>query len=302
VTVFDAILSGAEPSIKRMLHEAIPGRRPPRDHKILHASDLTKEEEFCPRQFALYDLTGVTPRDEWIGTAQQTTFDVGKMMQALIREHWLPQDKVIGHWECKWCGKVRHFSPRPRRCADCKKRLFKYNEVTLFSEELGVWGGLDVLVNVGEPKLRMVEVKIIDKDYWGKLKMPMAEHAWRTKLYLKIIGTSRSQWADRINSQVAHVLYKGRMYGKKDDDSIGWNSKDRFSPFKEYLVQRDDKAVDLISIKARMLKAFREHGTDFIPLGVCASGFDPRARFCRVAPQCFSGKWPVMDGFREDWK
>ncbi|KKN63189.1 hypothetical protein LCGC14_0504590 [marine sediment metagenome] len=300
MSVFDSILAGEEPSIKRMLHEAIPGRRPPRDHKILHASDLTKEEEFCPRQFALYDLTGGKPRDEWIGTSQQTTFDVGKMMQALLREHWMPQDKVIGHWECKWCGTVLTFRPRPSRCAKCKKNLFKYNEVTLYSEELGVWGGLDILVNVGESKLRMVELKIIDKNYWADLQMPMAEHTWRTQLYLKIIGTSRSKWADQINSNVAHILYKGRMFGKKDAEAISWNSKDRFSPFKEYLIERNDKAVDLISIKAKMLKSFREQGKDFIPPGVCASGFDARARFCPVAPSCFSGKWPVLDGFRED--
>ena len=298
MSVFDAILAGEEPSIKRMLHETVPGYRPPRDHKIVHASDLTKEEEFCPRQFALYDLTGKKPRDEFIGTSQQTTFDVVRIMQSLIREHWLPRDKVIGHWECKWCGKIRHFSPRPQRCGDCKRSSFKYNEVTLFSDELGVWGGIDLLVNVGEPKLRMVELKIMDKDYWKALKMPLAEHTWRTRLYLKIIGTSRSKWADRINSQVAHVLYKGRMYGTKDGEAIKWNSKDRFSPFKEYLIERDDSSVGVVSIKARMLKAFRENGEAYMPSGVCASGFDARAKWCPVAPQCFSGRWPA----KEDWQ
>ena len=55
-----------EPSIKRMLHKRIPGKRPPRDYKNVHASDLPGEEEFCPKEFALCDCAGKTPNYKWM--------------------------------------------------------------------------------------------------------------------------------------------------------------------------------------------------------------------------------------------
>ncbi len=274
-----------EPSIKRMLHKRIPGKRAPRDYKIVHASDLTKEEEFCPRQFALYDLTGKTPKDEWVGTSQQTTFDIGRMVQFLIREQWMG-DAVVGHWACKRCNHMMMFQHRPKECTHCTGDKFSYKEVALFSDELAIWGGLDMLVEVGEPKLRFTEIKIIDKDFWVSLKAPLAEHLWRTKLYLKLIATSTSDWAKRINTDVAHILYKGRMFGKKDQDAIDVNYKDKFSPFKEFIVERDDAALRGIMAKAKELKLFKE-GVLHLPGRICKSGFDDRARFCRVAPDCF---------------
>ena len=119
----------------------------------------------------------------------------------------------------------------------------------------------------------------MDKDMWVGLKAPFAEHLWRTKLYLKLIATSTSDWAKRINTDVAHILYKGRMFGKKDEDAIDVNYKDKFSPFKEFFVERDDAALKGLMAKAKALKTFKEGGL------LCA--FDNRARFCRVAPDCF---------------
>ena len=66
------------PSIKLMLHERVSKWEPPRDHSTVHASDLMKELEFCPREFALLDLTGGKPKDKFVSTAQALTFEIGR--------------------------------------------------------------------------------------------------------------------------------------------------------------------------------------------------------------------------------
>ena len=65
-------------SLVQMLHERIAGMRKARPLHKIHASDLTYEKrEFCPREYALTDITGKKRGDEFISTALQTTFDNG---------------------------------------------------------------------------------------------------------------------------------------------------------------------------------------------------------------------------------
>ena len=48
-------------SVKYLLHDHLAGLEPDRGKKTVHASELTKDEDVCPREYALYDVTHAKP-------------------------------------------------------------------------------------------------------------------------------------------------------------------------------------------------------------------------------------------------
>lgn len=288
-------------SIKRLLHERLAGSEPERTHKKVHASDLTKDKEFCPREFALLDLTKKIRRAVFLNTSMRTTFEEGRAIQKLIRERWLG-DLAVGDWKCRSCGAEKHYCKRPQ--GHCGKSSIKcawvYREIVFQSKE-NVWGGVDLFLDVGEPKLLSVEIKTIDKDYFKALRAAMAEHKWRTNLYMRIIETSKVHvdFAKRINTRVAHIIYKARAFGMKDPEPAAWGVRgDWFSPWKEFRVARNDSETNTIIGKARCLDEFRkpkkpnnnEYG--LTPCGICPTGMGKRAQQCSMVKECFSGGFP----------
>jgi len=291
-----------EVSVKRLLHERLCKKEPERTHKKVHASDLTKnEKEFCPREFALLDLARRSRKDAFLNTSSSTTFEEGRAVQKLMRERWLG-DLAVGNWKCLSCGSEKNYCKRPQ--GHCGKESIRcswvYKEV-LFKSSDNVWCGIDLFLDVGEPQLRSVEIKIIDKDYFKSLRAPMAEHKWRTNLYMRIIEDTviNDEFAKRVNTRVAHIIYKARAYGMKDPEPAKWGVRgDWYSPFKEFRVERNDAETETIMGKARCLDEFRkpkkpennEYG--LIPCGICPTGLDKRAQICSVVKECFAGRWP----------
>ena len=64
-------------SLKLLLHKSIAKNHKARSNKILHASDLTKDD-FCAREFALYRKLEKQPPDQFVGTSLRLTFDYGR--------------------------------------------------------------------------------------------------------------------------------------------------------------------------------------------------------------------------------
>jgi len=75
------------------------------------------------------------------------------------------------------------------------------------------------------------------------------------------------------------VLYWLRGHGKKDENG-------EISPFKEFVVKRDDGAVDYLFKKASELTVSR--GGNSLPNQICAHQMCPRAEKCPVSKECFS--------------
>ena len=259
MALIDKIKTKPAPSIREMIHRRVAGQEKGRPVGRVHASSVTKpDREFCPREYALMDALGIKRSEpEFIPTALRLTFDYGNFVQSRVNEDYL-RDVMVGDWHCDACGTVRKFCKRPGHCGSSGLTCqWRYREVRAESKTSGISCGLDGLVAVEEPKLRLMEVKTMKADEFVDLKAPLAEHRLRTNLYMRCIEESGEPWADRVNVKEAHVLYFMKGYGVKTKDK--WGFKDApFSPIKEYRVKRNDAETQRYHARARALLRHRQ--------------------------------------------
>ncbi len=281
-------------SIIPLLHKAMSGPQKARPIKNIHASALTNENLlFCPREYIICDKDKLTQQDQNIGTSLAYTFALGTAIQELINNKWLV-DRMVGDWECTAC-KQKFSMTYKKKCA-CKCNIpiadncnLVYREFRAKSEICGASCGIDALVDVGLPKLQMVEIKSIDKDQFKDLEAPKPEHRLRTTMYLRLLNESNSKLKKYVNMDYATVLYCQKAFGVKAFTPSG---DANFSPFKEYYVDRDDSLSDTQCNKSEVVKVSREQ--DLIPFGVCPTAYSKRAHSCNCSNACFSGRFPPV--------
>ena len=276
------VKASTEISIRDMILLRVGSHESARSNNPLHASDLTRETEFCPREVALMELLKIKRKDEFIGATLQMTFDEGKDKQARLNNDYL-RDVMVGHWKCVACGHLVVFQKLPKgSCVICgATKKWVYKEVMFTHATAGFTGSVDSLLYVGQPKYRMVEIKIMGQDQWVDLKAPLAEHKLRTNLYLRLIEEAKEDgWAKQINTEVSHVLYWLRGFGKKNEDG-------KISPFKEFLIRRDDKATDYLVERAQAVRDYRVEKENnmvvSLPKAICSTAMCGRAEKCPVA-------------------
>jgi hypothetical protein len=130
------------------------------------------------------------------------------------------------------------------------------------------------------------------------LLAPLAEHRFRTSLYLKLAEASEYYAADRMDTKEATILYVSKSFGFKDDTLAAAGISDApFSPLKEFVIERNDETLKTSLAKATALNLWRKSVAAEKPLGlpcgICSSAFQKRSQACPVAMQCFSGKYPM---------
>lgn len=258
------------------LRDRLRGKEKPRSLEVIHASDITSEE-FCPRRVALLDLTNKAQAERWIQPALRVTFDMGRIAERLLREEWLG-DIAVGNWRCEKTGEERWFSNKPQGAG-----RWRYVETPFFNQEAEVQGSPDLFVDLGAPKLFVVECKIMAADEWDKIVAPLAEHRIRTNLYMRLIDTSKNELKDKINVQEARVLYVSRGYGRMHP-TLG-----EILPFKEFVVKRDDVETQPYWKNGLDVKKWRTE--QVIPVHKCATLGAKLAQKCPVAKECFSGTY-----------
>lgn len=275
----------SEVSLCSYLNKRLETRKPARSPNVIHASDITKDDpEFCPREVVLLRLLKAKRRDESFSVALNVTFGIGNAYHDLVRDTWL-RDIAVGDWVCPHCGNRVYFCKEPKTaCIKCGSKKWEYTELTFISNETKATGSIDLIVDLGLPKHVVVELKSLDKDQFNDLVAPKAEHRIRTSLYLRMIETSQSSHIDKIDLTHARILYVSKAFGKKDING-------KFTPFKEFIVARDDSATELYVSKAKAVKLFEETGE--VPAGVCPNSFCKRLKSCNVATSCFTGKYPA---------
>lgn len=284
-------------SLKYLLHHNLGGIQPARPIHNVHASALTKPtEEFCPREYALYDVTKFKLKPEYLGAADVITFDMGNDLQGRIVHHFADMGRAIGHWKCQGCGHLHEFCKRPVECAMCGCKAFRAEEVRFISDYSGASCGIDCLIEM-TGKLLPIEIKTMKKEEFEKLTAPLAEHRLRTSLYLRIIAESKQLWAQKVNTNEARVLYVCKAGYISDPELKKWGLTDKFSPFKEFTLSRKDDVTVTPSERAKVVKQFRA-GEVGMPCGICATGMVKRAQTCRMKNACFSGDHPP----EHDWK
>lgn len=257
----------------------------------MHASTLTNERAFCPREIRLLDHTGKKLPERYIDPALKTTFDEGWDKQWRLSNDWL-RDRARGTWKCRSCGERSKFGPAPSydSCeflghngeAYTMRCQWDYQEPLVLDEANGISGGLDLLVDVGQEKLRFVECKIIAQSQFKDLRAPKGEHRTRTNLYLALIK-QHEFFSQVVCSETASVLYICRGYGTKQDDGD-------ISPFKEFTVTYDADAAEPYLNNAALVMDTRKEET--IPLAkICPSIACKRAGQCPVREECFRGNY-----------
>lgn len=284
-------------SIKLMIHQAAAGWELAREKDTIHASELFKDLEFCPRESAFYDIGLVKPKNNFIGTSMQITYAIGHDTERRIRNSWL-RNYVVGYWKCGVCGSVYYkWGKVPKvKCPSCGwGHQWVYEEVRVLDPETGVSGGIDAFVDTGERKLRLLELKTMDKDQFKKLIAPLAEHRYRTALYLWLVEHSNLPEKERINQMQAFIIYMSKSFGFKDMTMKENGVPDMpFSPFKEYTIERQDEVIKIPLARAKVLTRYREmvknDSSTGLPCGICHNGLTKRAQSCSAIAHCFSGK------------
>lgn len=278
-----------EVSVVDLLHQELETVEPQRPIGVMHASSLTNQRGFCPREVVLCKITGKKPYPVKVDTAMNVTFCEGKDKQARLNNHWL-RSRMVGHWECRVCGYVHEFCRDPVKCQKCGGNRIDYKEVVFYHAATGAQGSVDGLLYVGKPKLRPIEFKIMAPDEWDKLKAPLAEHRARSKLYMELmINSTDPVRSKHIDTDRMHVVYCSRGYGKMD------KAKKRISPFKEFIVQRDPKEADTYLRMAWAVTEAKKTEWTNVPEGICAAITDSRTHGCAVCKECFSGKFaPII--------
>lgn len=294
IKVIKAARSGK--SIKLLIHSKLAGVEPPRHHGTIHASDLMKGVEFCPREWAFLDMGLIEKKGEFIGTALRMTFDHGRDLENRIRNEYL-RNEIVGNWKCGVCGHEHiSYSKYPKiKCPTCGwGSKWEYMELRFEDPESGVSGGIDGMIDLSEGKLRLLELKSMDKDEHKSLQAPLVEHKFRTSLYLYLADKSNLPISDMVNKEEAFILYASKSYGFKDESMREAGISDMpFSPFKEFRIQRNDALVRDLVNKATALTMWRKNRETLpgLPCGICPNGLTKRAQGCKAVGKCFSGSF-----------
>lgn len=280
------------------LHQHLSGFEDGRPMSTVHASSLTKPDGFCPREYALHDVTKQKPKDQWLTTSERVTFQIGRDVERNIVLWFAEMGRAVCDWKCVSCGTMHKFTLRPECCQECGVKKLEPVEMRFKSAKNGASCGLDMSLHLNSAKLIPHEIKTMDKDEFKKLEAPLAEHRLRGKLYLKIIAESDNPNAKKIDTSKLVILYTTKGgYGCADPSIKKMGFTDGFSPFKEFEIKRDDKELDDILLRAQVLEDFRKK-TVGMPHGICPSAMSARAAKCTFKTKCFSGEHPP----EHDWK
>lgn len=268
----------------------------------MHASEMWKksmygqDQGFCPREYALLDILRKKRPDEFLQTSSQVTFNLGNYVATMVIDAMADIGKAVGHWKCSYCDKAYKFQKRPYKCSDCDHDKFDYIECRFTSQETGISCGVDMLLVTVEGKHKIIEIKSIKDDAFKDLKAPLVEHRDRTNLYMRIVEDSKGRRKERINTEEAIVLYVSKAGFGCKDDTLGKEgiTDGPFSPFKEFIVKRDDSITDKKWYFAKVLQEYRQ-GKRGTPKGICGTRICDRAQHCPVVDECFSGKYEGVD-------
>jgi hypothetical protein len=283
------------PGLRKLLHRQLAGAEPGRSFKNLHASDVTHPDyQFCARERAYQHSLNKQPKIGFLSTSENVTYDIGRFVEAKIIDTFAEAGMAVGNWKCRHCGTTAKFCKRPFKCDECGHKNFDYKELRALSDVTGISCGLDLLLHFpGQSKHRVVEIKSIDKDEFKTLVAPKAEHGQRTKLYLKCVAESSAPWADKVFTDYGYVVYVSKGgYGTMCEEIPTWEFKDAaFSPFKDYIVQRDDEGLAPVLEQPMLFQAWytewKAGEEPELPPRLCGSSLDKRAKKCSCLAPCF---------------
>ena len=249
---------------------------------MLHATSLL---DMCPRYYHLKILIDKkrysTPRSD-----DRIVWAIGRAVEKHIREQYINSvsaQGVIGDWGCL-CGKTRYKGAiadiTTYKCYKCDHTIKHYGELTLMDEDASLAGNPDLLyTRPDNKKVRVVEIKSMNKKRYDALKSPVANHVWQALIYRRLLAKNGYSPDD----------YVSIVYGCKDYSFKGL-------PYREFTIKCDEsheKVLDTMWEQAVKLKLFTEkvESGDSPELPerhkLCDSMFASKASHCDECTACF---------------
>lgn len=250
--------------------------RPPRTGDYAHVSDLIAR---CVRKVALqlrYDMPVST---QSLSLTDSLTFAQGDAIHDVVKAR-AAQGKpsaIWGNWKCR-CGTTKTLKPSllsevdaSKLCAACKTSCNVYEEVPMRNKEHMIVGTPDLLLYLSAfDAFYITELKSIAHDKWKDLVRPDPEHVIQVVFYWFLMNSLGYRLTNRVS-----ILYvtKGWMFSG--------------SPYKEFTIdaQSMQKRLEPHLEDARALMAAKK-GVG-LPVRVCASEQDPKAKKCEACTVCF---------------
>lgn len=284
------------PSLKMLIHKSSKKNRKARHHRKVHASDLDPARSWCPREVALLEVSGRTRPDEFLPTCRQVTFSMGYAASDLL-ERFTPEEVVWGAWKCRACGEELPPQHKPTACPSCgaKKEALRYREVFMRDPDTGVVGSCDLWVGLDGRVLTAIECKSEGKDTFAARTAPDFDHVWRTRFYLWLASVTPWLQSKPLNLHDARIVYVCKSGFESDPELKAAKIADQHaSPFKEYVVERDDVQMTAQMERVREWTSFyaaiTKGASATWPEGVCSDLKCSRASRCTVRDLCGNAK------------
>lgn len=279
-------------TLRYHLHRHLSRSEPGRPLDVIHASDVIDDDHWwCPRRAALMLHGRMRPPEERLSTVDSVIYRYSADVAARVI-FWLSElNLAVGDWICANCDHVHIFGLRPDKCERCGQARLRYQEVRFTSQVSGISGGIDVFAHLPRiQKVRPVEIKALQKEDFVSIVAPKGVHRLRTNLYLRLIAESDHPLRDYIDTRHGIILYVSKGgYGMKSTEAAGWGLMDKpWTPFKEFLVERDDSATQRFTDLARPLYDWMKDPANVsFPERICDTPACKRAQACEVRERCW---------------
>lgn len=236
----------------------------------IHASSLLS---FCPRRHLYAQAEGGTQKS--VDGAMRIVWKLGRAAESHVRGQLIAATGgagIYGQWSCP-CGRASyeglHSSTHPA-CPTCGKHPEGYSETLLLDEEYGVSGNPDFIMLIGG-EFVIVECKSINREAFGKLLAPTADHALQSLLYRRLLQRKPERLAGVPVAPYTLVLYISKDYQ--------WGK----SPYREFRVEPSETLVDNLLAPAAELRG----GRKIFPR-ICSCPKDVLAKDCPFVVRCLS--------------
>lgn len=274
-------------TLSERLHQHVVTYEAARPMVRLHASDVTQDNpQFCPREraFHLRDQTVLKPKK--VTTSQRLTWEIGNLVAAQVVDWFAEMGLAVGRWKCASCGQIEGPSKRPKSCKCGGGRSWEYVEYRVLSKITGISCGIDLLIDLGNKKLEIVELKTIDKEKFKELKAPLAEHRARTCLYMKCAQESDDPFCKQMVTTKSRILYVSKGgWGVQNSKVSDYGTGESYSPFQEFFISQDLDLIEPYRLRGMEVEAYKQTGV--LPCRICTSPYSPRAKGCSKILSCF---------------
>ena len=246
----------------------------------IHGSSLIG---LCPRRYALM-IRGGGAKQEQVRSADRLCWAIGRAVEHHIREQFISAvgEIVLGKWVC-YCGKLQRegLQDLSFKCESCGGSAKNYRELGVFDHDYRIVGSPDLpYLRPDIGKVRVVEIKSINKNAFEKLTNPNMDHVYQALIYRRLFKKNDISVDDSVTV----------LYGSKDYSFRG-------SPYLEFTIKETEQhrtVLDGMWQKAAEVRDFlkAEEGDEKpkLPprLAVCASSTDTKPKGCDQCHACFS--------------